>query len=134
MVLETEYPYSGFADTCFAPYTGKIKVKKYTNVPAKSVSALKEAIAKQPVAVTVSAGNYAFQHYMGGIITDTTCGTTLDHAILAVGYGVEDGKEYYIVKNSWGGHWGESGYVRIGQVEGDGICGIQKMSLYPETN
>lgn len=134
LVLETRYPYTGYADSCFAPYDGKVKVQSYTNVPANSVSALKSAIAKQPVAVTVDAGDYAFQHYMGGIITDPSCGTKLDHAILAVGYGNEDGTDYYIVKNSWGGHWGELGYVRFGAVEGKGICGIQMMSLYPDTN
>ena len=75
--------------------------------------------------MTVNAGSYAFQHYFNGIITDTSCGTSLDHAILAVGYGVENGVEYYIVKNSWGAKWGEDGYVRIAAVEGPGICGIQ---------
>jgi len=64
-------------------------------------------------------------HYIKGIITDQTCGESLDHAILAVGYGVDsDGTEYYIVKNSWGNKWGEDGYVRIGAVDGQGICGI----------
>lgn len=134
MVTESEYPYTAFSDKCFVPYDGKVKVESYTNVPKNSVSELKQAIAKQPVAVTVSAGSYPFQHYFKGIITDTSCGTDLDHAILAVGYGTENGTDYYIVKNSWGGHWGEDGYVRIAQVDGEGICGIQKMSLYPETN
>lgn len=86
------------------------------------------------MAVTVSAGTYPFQHYMKGIITDASCGTILDHAILAVGYGTENGTDYYIVKNSWGNHWGEDGYVRIAAVDGKGICGIQMMSLYPQTN
>lgn len=134
MVPETEYPYSGFADTCFVPYDGKIKVQSYTNVPKNSVSALKEAIAKQPVAVTVDAAAYPFMHYIKGIVTDKTCGTSLDHAVIAVGYGTENGTDYYIVRNSWGDHWGESGYIRIAAVDGEGICGIQKMSLYPETN
>lgn len=135
LVTEKEYPYTGIADSCFSPFTGKIKVLNYTNVPKNSVSALKEAIAKQPVSVTVSAGTYPFQHYMKGIITDKDCGTTLDHAIMAVGYGTENGVDYYLVKNSWGNKWGEAGYVRIAQVDnGPGICGIQEMSLYPTTN
>ena len=86
---------------------------------------LKAAIATQPVAVTLDASGYPFMHYFGGIITDDTCGKSLDHAVLAVGYGIEDGVEYYIVKNSWGADWGEKGYVRVGAVEGAGICGIQ---------
>lgn len=86
--------------------------------------------------MTIDAGNYAFQHYFNGIITDaSTCGTNLDHAVLAVGYGVDNGQAYYLVKNSWGADWGETGYVRIGMNgDGPGICGIQMLSLYPTTN
>ena len=74
--------------------------------------------------MTIEAGSYVFLHYMEGIITDPTCGTSLDHAVLAVGYGVENGVEYYIVKNSCGADWGEQGYVRIGISDGAGICGV----------
>jgi len=52
------------------------------------------------------------------------CGTDLDHAITAVGYGSENEQDYYIVRNSWGVSYGEQGYVRIAAVEGKGICGI----------
>jgi cathepsin L len=99
------------------------------------VEQLKAAIAQQPVSVTISAGTYPFQHYISGIITDVTCGTAQNHAVAAVGFGSEDGQDYYIVKNSWGANWGEQGYVRIGMNgDGPGICGIQEHSLYPETN
>lgn len=131
MNLEKNYPYSGIADTCFARYTGPVKVQSYTKVPKNDKDQLLAAIAKQPVSVTIDAGAYPFQHYFSGIITDETCGTTLDHAVLAVGYGVENGTEYYIVKNSWGSDWGEKGYVRIAAVDGAGICGIQELALYP---
>ena len=62
------------------------------------------------------------------MITSPDCGTSLDHAVLAVGYG----KDYYIVKNSWGVSWGDAGYVKIGIAEGDGICGINQRVMYPE--
>jgi len=49
---------------------------------------------------------------------------------LAVGY--DQTNKFWIVKNSWGGSWGESGYVRIGMSgNGAGICGIQQMDSYP---
>ena len=134
VVLEDTYPYTAYEDDCWAPYEGNVTVKSYTNVPNESVDQLKAAIAKQPVAVTISAGHYTFQHYFEGIITDDACGVDLDHAVLAVGYGTEDGVDYYIVKNSWGNKWGESGYVRIAAVDGKGICGIQQLSLYPQTD
>lgn len=66
------------------------------------------------------------------MITSSSCGTNLDHAILAVGYstGTAEG-DYWIVENSWGTNWGESGYVRIGMASGAGICGINKQMEYP---
>jgi len=75
-----------------------------------------------------------FHQYTSGIITSTDCGTSLDHAVVAVGYGQENGTDYYVVRNSWTASWGEKGYVRIAAVEGEGICGIQKLSVYPKTN
>lgn len=134
MNTETDYPYSGVADTCWSKYRGPVKVQDFTMVPVDSSAQLKAAIALQPTAVTIDAGMYPFQHYFSGIITDPSCGTGLDHAVLAVGYGTENGVDYYLVKNSWGADWGESGYVRIGVAEGKGICGINEHTLYPSTN
>ena len=54
------------------------------------------------------------------------CPTQIDHAIVAVGYGTENGVGYYIVRNSWGTSWGESGYIRIAEASGLGVCGINE--------
>jgi len=70
--------------------------------------------------------------YTGGILDTTKCGHDLDHAVTAVGYGNEDGKEYLIVRNSWGADWGESGYIRMAITEdGDGVCGVLMDSAAP---
>ena len=75
-----------------------------------------------------------FHQYTSGIITGTSCGTSLDHGVLVVGYGSEAGQDFYIVKNSWTTAWGEEGYVRIGVASGAGVCGIQSQPSYPTTN
>jgi len=72
--------------------------------------------------------------YSGGVFDSAACGTKLDHAVAAVGYGTEGGKEYYIVRNSWSASWGDQGYIKIAAVPGAGICGIQLDALYPETD
>jgi len=80
--------------------------------------------------VAVEANNSVLMNYSGGIITSPYCGTNLDHAVVVVGYGSESGREYFLVRNSWGTSWGEAGYFRVGVAEGYGPCGI---NMYPTT-
>ena len=89
---------------------------------------MKAAITKNPVSVAIEADQFAFQSYTSGVIT-TGCGTNLDHGVLAVGYGTLGGKDYFLVKNSWGASWGDQGYVRIGQ---NNVCGILQAASYPK--
>lgn len=103
-------------------------------MPANSVSQLKAAINKGVVTVTIEADRSVFQMYHSGVLDSTACGTSLDHAVAAVGYGTEDGQDYYIVRNSWGASWGDKGYIKIAAVDGAGICGIQMESLYPQAS
>jgi cathepsin L len=133
--LESDYPYTARDGSCkYSSGKGKVNVKAINNVSARSVPQLKAAIAKGPTSVTVEADRSVFQMYTGGVLNSSACGTQLDHAITAVGYGNDGTQDYYIVRNSWGAGWGDQGYIKIAAVSGVGICGIQQVSLWATTN
>lgn len=91
---------------------------------------MRTALNKQPVSIAIEADKEIFQLYHTGVITSPSCGTRLDHGVLAVGYGNESGTDYFLVKNSWGASWGDEGYVKLGA---DNICGMLQQASYPET-
>lgn len=81
-----------------------------------------------PVSVAINA-NY-LSLYGGGIFDNPNCSKSLNHAVLVVGYGVTNGKEYWIIKNSWGKRWGEDGYFKLVRNK-DHQCGIGNQNAYP---
>mmetsp|Transcript_119589 Transcript_119589/g.168193 ORF Transcript_119589/g.168193 Transcript_119589/m.168193 type:complete len:459 (+) Transcript_119589:57-1433(+) len=132
---EDSYPYLAKNGICKAsgctvgiPAHG---VTGYKDVKVDDEQALMDAVSKQPVSVAIEADQMAFQMYKSGVLTKT-CGTKLDHGVLVVGYGTEDGKDYWLVKNSWGSTWGMEGFVKLERGKpGPGECGIKSQASYP---
>ena len=111
-----------------------VNVSTYASVTANNVTQMKAALATQPLAISIDANSYIFGMYKSGVLDSKLCGTSLDHAVLAVGYGTENGKEYWLVKNSWNTTWGDQGYIKMAIVDGKGICGVQMEPLTVATN
>jgi C1A family cysteine protease len=137
--LETEadYPYTAKTGLFACKYDkskGVVDVTTYKDVAHNSPDQLKAALNKQPVSIAIEADQTVFQHYTSGVLTGSACGTSLDHGVLAVGYGVENGTEYFLVKNSWSAAWGDKGYIKLGVEAGAGVCGIQSTPSYPTTD
>lgn len=125
----SSYPYtsgngkSGSCKSC----TPVAQFSSCSDVKPNDQISLKGAVAQQPVAVAIEADTRYFQSYSGGIMDSPSCGTSLDHGVLIVGYGEENGTKYWILKNSWSTSWGEEGYFRILRTDSTndpGICGV----------
>ncbi|KAJ3678419.1 hypothetical protein LUZ60_002222 [Juncus effusus] len=130
---ENDYPYSARDGKCDVNRKNSkvVSIDGYKDVKVNDELALKKAVAGQPVSVAIEASGREFQLYKSGVFT-ARCGTDLDHGVAAVGYGTENGVDYWIVRNSWGPNWGEEGYIRLQRnVGGAGKCGIASMASYP---
>ncbi|KAH6772698.1 Granulin repeat cysteine protease family protein [Perilla frutescens var. hirtella] len=132
---EEDYPYRAVDATCDVNRKNArvVSIDSYEDVPENDEQALKKAVANQPVSVAIEAGGRAFQLYQSGVFTGH-CGTDLDHGVVAVGYGTKNGKDYWIVRNSWGPNWGEEGYIKLERNVANittGKCGIAIEASYP---
>jgi len=122
---EAAYPYtsgkSGQTGAChFDKSKVTLAVVNYKSV-AQGESNLQTALNVGPVSVCVDANSWSA--YTGGILK--SCGRSVDHCVQAVGYTAD----YWIIRNSWGGAWGESGFMRI--ARGSDLCLISDYVTYP---
>jgi|EP00937_MAST-01D_sp_MAST-1D-sp2_P003448 cathepsin L len=117
IALDSDYPYTAQTGTCKS-VAGKVVAGNtgYTRLPANDYTALMNAVATLgPMAISVDA---SWSGYESGVYTGK-CGSTIDHAVVLVGYGEEAGTKYYLVRNSWGESWGEGGYIKIKRDDDD---------------
>jgi len=125
---EGDYEYTAEDGKC-KDYGGYVaSLSSYVDIPLEDEDALLDAAGSVgPVSVSIDASHRSFQLYSGGIYDEPECYSfTLDHGVLVVGYG--DG--YWLVKNSWGGSWGEAGYIKMTR-NGSNQCGIATQASYP---
>ncbi|CAL1299000.1 unnamed protein product, partial [Larinioides sclopetarius] len=130
---ESSYPYTATNSTC--RYNKKnigATCSGFKNVPDGDEDALKKAVATiGPISVIIDACHNTFINYRSGIFDEPKCRTDIpSHAVLVIGYGTEDGKDYWLVKNSWGESWGLSGYIKMARNKNN-QCGIASRASFP---
>ena len=98
---------------------------------------LKVAVALiGPISVSIKVTENFFI-YQSGVFYDTWCrdeNVSVNHAVLLVGYGTDPTwGQYWIIQNSWGKHWGENGFARMGRNTLVN-CGIASAPIFPVVN
>ena len=130
---ESDYPYLADQSACrYEATESGANLRDWVDIGSENETQLLLAVASVgPISVAIDASESSFQLYSSGVYSQPECSTTkLDHGVLVVGYGVEAGQEYWLVKNSWGESWGEKGYIKM--TRGDNNqCGIATMASYP---
>ena len=107
-----KYPFVEKEQTCaYKSSMSEVTIKDFVAID-KDENEMKKYVGQSG---PISACLYVtanMQHYQKGIYDDASCPTdSVNHAITIVGYGTEKGKDYWIIKNSWGEDWGEDGFV-----------------------
>lgn len=99
-------------NNCWTPKNYKLwKASEYGSVSGAE-RMKSEIYARGPIACGIMVTD-KFEAYTGGIFSEKSILPEINHEISVVGYGIEDGVEYWVGRNSWGTYWGEKGYFRI---------------------
>ena len=136
LCLNSSYPYVSEQNDCNkSNCSSVVTINNYTDIESNTENLLQSAVYNQPISVAIQANTQSFQFYNSGVYSDPNCGFELDHGVLVVGYGYDEGvnMSYWIIKNSWGTDWGENGYIRILKDYNDtrGLCGIAMNASFP---
>ncbi|XP_059460309.1 cysteine protease RD19A-like [Corylus avellana] len=132
LMREEDYPYTGTdRATCkFDKSKIAASVSNFSVVSLDEDQIAANLVKNGPLAVAINA--VFMQTYVGGVSCPYICSRRLDHGVLLVGYGTSGyapvrmkEKPYWVIKNSWGEHWGESGFYKI--CRGRNICGVDSM-------
>jgi KDEL-tailed cysteine endopeptidase len=134
--LYDKYPYIGSDGKCTAnKCKSVVNVSHYIDVLPNSETQLLYSLLRNPISVAIDASDGSFQFYKHGIYNFTNASPQLDHGVVLVGFGRDTiyNMEYWIVKNSWGVDWGDSGYIyMLRNIDSDhGMCGIAMDPSYP---
>ena len=133
--LESAYPYTASSNgKCLFQKSETVATfSSYKNVTSGDENALQVASSQTIISVGIDASSILFQLYSSGVYNNPSCAKAwdqLDHGVAVVGYGTDGSTPYWIVRNSWGAYWGQSGYLWMSR-NADNQCGIATDATFP---
>jgi len=136
LMTSADYPYTGKNDKCsYNKDNVSAKITGYHYAGTTDEAKIRQLLFEEgPFAIAINAT--PLQFYFWGIFNpwwEWICSPKqLNHGVLIVGYGISGKTPYWIVKNSWGAHWGEKGYFRI--IANKGACGLNTYVISAEVD
>ena len=106
------------------------RVTNYSISYVANEDILKAAVFKHGAVISSITWTHELEDYTEGIFTGCEPGQETDHSVTVVGYGSENGTDYWLVKNSWGTEWGLEGYMKL--QRGVHMCGVGKELAFVE--
>lgn len=128
---EKDYPYKGVSGKCRYEKSTAVVVdfKKY-EVVEENEETIKETLRDYGPLVVMLYASDNWKLYKEGIWYEPVCSWGTNHAVLLVGYGSQNGTDYWIIKNSWGKDWGEDGYIKFIRNKHKHFCGLPQFATY----
>lgn len=132
-MLESDYPYVPVQNQCKFDESKAVSsmIDFEAGEPGDEDDMKNRISTKGPSAICLDSSQSTFHLYKSGIYSDSIClFILLNHGVGIVGYGSENGEDYWILRNSWGKAWGEDGYMRIARNKHN-MCGVATFHTYP---
>ncbi|XP_044758252.1 cathepsin L-like proteinase [Coccinella septempunctata] len=127
-----DYPYEAAEKCCRSRSKPLVRVETIFNCQGTEQELMRTVASHGPVATMIEVTPY-IMHYKKGIVFDRNCVNGANHAVTIVGYGMENGFQYWLLKNSWGRMWGERGYYKLARNYAN-ICQIGKTAFCVDIN
>ena len=133
------YPYKAIDDNCKCNYSNNSNkllreigsnITKYKFTIPKSKYDLMKSLQNGPICIAIDANSYIFRFYKSGVIDMPLRSSEINHAVILTGYDSYENGTYWIIQNSWGGNWGDNGYIKLKAIDGEGILSCQLYGVY----
>jgi hypothetical protein len=128
--LEDELHYSAKTETCSVnvdqpwPVARRVRLQGWRQLPTNQAEPFMQALVQDGPAVVAVAADTWF-NYNSGVFNACKKDAVISHAVLAKGFGEDNGHKYYLIQNSWGSDWGERGHIRLARSDNeDEWCGV----------